>query len=64
MFSFKKQKMEKEARKYKLSKEAHQLWDKFQNVHNKVYAVMLNLKSLLNVKEEIKSREMLSKYCK
>ena len=59
--------MEKETKKYEKSKEAHQIWDKFQNVHNKVYTVKLDLKSLLNVKEEIKSREMpllLYKYCK
>ena len=59
--------MEKEAKKYKLTNKAHQLWDKFQNVHNKVYSVKLSLKFLLNAKEEIKLREMplmLPKYCK
>ena len=50
MFSFKKRKMEKDAKKIK---EAQELWDKFQNVHNKVYSVKLSLKSLLNVKKEI-----------
>ena len=67
MFSFKKKKMEKDAKKMKLIKETQELWDKFQNVHNKVYSVKLSLKSLLNVKKEIKSKEMpqmLSKYCK
>ena len=55
MFSFKKKKMEKAARK---NKEAQELWDKFQNVHNKVYSVKLSLKSLLNVKRETESKEM------
>ena len=67
MFSFKKKKMEKDAKKLELIKETQEMWDKFQNVHNKVYSVKLSLKSLLNVKKEIKSKEMplmLSKYCK
>ena len=67
MFSFKKKKMEKDAKKLKLIEETQEMWDKFQNVHNKVYSVKLSLKSLLNVKKEIKSKEMplmLSKYCK
>ena len=64
MFSFKKKKMEKDAKKMK---ETQELWDKFQNIHNKVYSVKLSLKSLLNVEEEIKSKDMplmLYKYCK
>ena len=59
--------MEKDAKKLELIKETQEMWDKFQNVHNKVYSVKLSLKSLLNVKKEIKSKEMplmLSKYCK
>ena len=55
MFSFKKKKMEKKAKKIK---ETQELWDKYQNVHNRVYSVKLSLKSLLNVKKEIKSKEM------
>ena len=55
MFSFKKRKMEKDAKK---TKKAQELWDKFQNVHNKVYSVKLSLKSLLNVKRETESKEM------
>ena len=55
MFSFKKKKMPKNAKKIKETKE---LWDKFQNVHNKVYSVKLSLKSLLNTKKEIRSKEM------
>ena len=55
MFSFKKRKMEKDAKKIK---EAQELWDKFQNIHNKVYSVKLSLKSLVNVKKEIESKEM------
>ena len=50
MFLFKKKKMEKDAKKMK---ETEELWDKFQNVHNKVYSVKLSLKSYLNVKKEI-----------
>ena len=67
MFSFKKKKVEKDAKKMKLIKETQELCDKFQNVHNKVYSVKLSLKSLLNAKEEIKVKEMplmRSKYLK
>ena len=59
--------MEKDAKKMKLFKETQELWDKYQNVHNKVYSVKLSLKSLLNVEKEIKSKDMplmLYKYCK
>ena len=67
MFSSKKKKLEKEAQKLKLIKETQDHWENFQNVHNKVYSEQLSLKSLLNVKEEMKLREMplmRSKHCK
>ena len=67
MFSSKKKKLEKEAKKLELIKQTQDHWENFQNVHNKVYSVKLSLKSLLNVREEMKLKEMplmRSKYCK
>jgi hypothetical protein len=52
MFSSKKRKMEKDAKKLELIKKTQDHWEKFQNVHNKVYSVRLSLKSLLNAKEK------------
>ena len=46
MFSFKKKKMEKDAKKMK---ETQELWDKFQNIHNKVYSVKLSLKHNVHI---------------
>ena len=58
MFSSKKKKLKKEVKQLPMLKETQYIWDKFQNVHNKVYSVKLSLTSLIDMKEEIKLQEM------
>ena len=67
MFVSKREKREKAAKKLQLFIDAQELWNMFQSVHNKIYAIKISLKPLFNMKEEIRLHmmpEMLYKYCK
>ena len=67
IFVSKRKKREKAAKKLQLFIDAQELWNMFQSVHNKIYAVKNSLKPLFNMKEEIRLHvmpELLYKYCK
>ena len=67
MFSFMKKRMGISTKKLKFFEETQEIWEKFNKLHNRVYFAKLSLKSLLDIKDEIKLQEMppmLMKYCK
>ena len=67
MISFMKKVMGKDTKKLEFLEETQEMWNKYEDIHKRMYSVKLRLKPLLNMKDEIKLKEMppmLKKYCK
>ena len=50
--------MERDAKKLKLIEDTQKMWEKYQNVHNRIHSIKLSLKSLKKTEEEIKLQKM------
>ena len=61
MFLFRKiqnKKMERDAKKLKLVEDTQKMWEKYQNVHNRIHSIKLSFKSLIKMEKEIKLQKM------
>ena len=50
--------MERDAKKLKLIEDTQKMWEKYQNVHNRIHSIKLSFKSLIKMEKEIKLQKM------